>query len=173
MRLSGVRVSNNLRFHSLLSRKMTDLKEESSSRCFGGYQKTFSHTSESTKSRMVFSAYIPERAKEAKCPVLYYLSGMTCTEQNFIIKSGMQQHANRLGIIVIGPDTSPRGIHKPGDLPPELEGLQEGASWYLDAKMKPFLNHQLYSYVTKEVSPTKFVVAILLMFSRLAPVRAH
>lgn len=121
---------------------MTNLKEESSSRCFGGYQKTFSHErfanfywsqhrfwrlshfthsyleasailwsfvcSSETKCKMTFSAYIPENAEKGKCPVLYWLSGLTCTEQNFIIKSGFQRIANEFGFVVIGPDTSPR-----------------------------------------------------------------
>ena len=77
--------------------------------CFGGWQDVYQHASATLGCVMRFAIYLPPQAGHAKVPVLYWLSGLTCTEQNFITKAGFQQHAAEHGLIVVAPDTSPRG----------------------------------------------------------------
>nr|XP_005314132.2 S-formylglutathione hydrolase-like [Chrysemys picta bellii] len=84
------------------------LKQISSNKCFEGFQKVFEHDSIELKCKMRFGIYLPPKAEIGKCPVLYWLSGLTCTEQNFITKSGFHQAAAEHGLIVVAPDTSPR-----------------------------------------------------------------
>ncbi|OWK00812.1 ESD, partial [Cervus elaphus hippelaphus] len=91
------------------------LKQVSSSKCFGGLQKVFEHDSVELKCKMKFAVYLPPKAETGKCPVLYWLSGLTCTEQNFISKSGYHQAASEHGLVVVAPDTSPRGCNIKGE----------------------------------------------------------
>jgi len=129
---------------------MSEITEVSSSKSFGGYQKVFRHESKELKCEMKFSVYIPPQACDKKCPVLYWLSGLTCTEQNFIIKSGFQQHAAKYGIIVIGPDTSPRGCSIEGE--DDDYDFGSGAGFYVDATEEKWkTNYRMYSYVTSEL----------------------
>jgi len=120
-------------------------------KCFGGFQKVYKHFSEELKCPMKFSLYEPEGAASGeKFNVLFYLSGLTCTEENFIMKSGFQQYANEHKFIVVGPDTSPRGLDLPGDK--DMWNFGEGAGAYLDALKEPWANnYRMYSYVAKEL----------------------
>ncbi|KAK6644553.1 hypothetical protein RUM43_000820 [Polyplax serrata] len=129
---------------------MSSLKEISSSRCFGGYQKVFSHDSIELKCPMKFSVYLPPAAEEQKVPLIYWLSGLTCTERNFIEKGGAQQYASKYGIMIVGPDTSPREVNIPGE--DDSFDFGSGAGFYVDATQDPWKkNYRMYSYVTKEL----------------------
>ncbi|XP_015908900.2 S-formylglutathione hydrolase [Parasteatoda tepidariorum] len=129
---------------------MSSLTEVSCSKSFGGYQKVFRHYSQELKCELNFAIYLPPQASEKKCPVLYFLSGLTCTEQNFMIKSGFQTHAAKYGIIVVGPDTSPRGCNIEGE--DNDYDFGTGAGFYVDATEEKFkTNYRMYSYVTKEL----------------------
>ena len=99
---------------------------------------------------MRFGVYLPRAALEGRrCPVLYWLSGLTCTEQNFITKAGAQQHADRLGLIVVAPDTSPRGDDVADD--PSYD-LGKGAGFYVDATEAPWSSHyRMQTYVASEL----------------------
>jgi len=123
----------------------------SSSKCFGGKQEVYSHQSEELKCKMNFSVYLPPNAVDgAKAPVLYWLSGLTCTEQNFIIKSGFQRYAAEENLIVVGPDTSPRGQNIEGE--DDDYDFGSGAGFYVDATEEKWkTNYRMYSYVTKEL----------------------
>ena len=118
--------------------------------CFGGQQQVWSHASSSLGCEMRFGVYLPRSALEGqRCPTLYWLSGLTCTEQNFITKAGAQQHADRLGIIVVAPDTSPRGDEVADD--PAYD-LGKGAGFYVDATEAPWASHfRMQSYVASEL----------------------
>ena len=118
--------------------------------CFGGQQQVWSHASSSLGCEMRFGVYLPRAAFEGRrCPTLYWLSGLTCTEQNFITKAGAQQHAERLGLIVVAPDTSPRGDEVADD--PSYD-LGKGAGFYVDATEAPWSSHyRMQSYVASEL----------------------
>ena len=87
----------------------------SESRCFGGRQLTYRHASKACACDMRFACYLPPAAERGPVPALYWLSGLTCTEENFSVKSGAQRYAAELGIALIIPDTSPRGVNLPGE----------------------------------------------------------
>ena len=126
------------------------LEEKSSSKCFGGYIKVYTHDSNEVNTKMSFAVYLPPLSESTKCPVLYWLSGLTCTEQNFITKSGFQKYASELGIIVVCPDTSPRGANIEGENDHWDFGI--GAAYYVDATEEKWKkNYRMYSYVTKEL----------------------
>lgn len=126
------------------------VKEVSRNRCFGGWQKVFSHESEEVKCTMKFAVYIPPKAENEKVPVIYWLSGLTCTEQNFITKSGFQQYAASHGFLVVCPDTSPRGCNIEGE--DDSWDFGTGAGFYVDASEEKWKkNYRMYSYVTKEL----------------------
>ena len=102
---------------------------------FGGWQEVWKHSSSSLQCEMKLAVYLPPAAlKGEKCPVLYWLSGLTCTEQNFITKAGAQQYAAQHGFIVVAPDTSPRGEGIAND--PAYD-LGQGAGFYLNATQAP------------------------------------
>ena len=114
---------------------------------FNGFQKVFSHESLVNKCIMNFAVYVPENSQN--CPVLYFLSGLTCTEQNFIQKSGFQRYASDYGIAVVVPDTSPRGEHVPDS---DEFKLGKGAGFYLNASNGIWLkNYIMYDYIAKEL----------------------
>ncbi|WP_099867520.1 S-formylglutathione hydrolase [Pararhizobium haloflavum] len=117
--------------------------------CFGGEQLTLAHHSETTGTRMQLSVFVPPGARSGHVPVLYYLSGLTCTEENFTVKAGAQRMAAELGLIVVAPDTSPRG----GDVPDSADNdLGQGAGFYVDATQAPWAtNFRMYSYVAHEL----------------------
>jgi S-formylglutathione hydrolase len=120
-------------------------------RCHGGVQAVYRHTSAVTGTPMEFSVYLPPAAEDGKrCPVLWWLSGLTCTWENATTKAGFQGPAARVGMIVVCPDTSPRGL----DLPDEHAAYDfgSGAGFYLDATIEPWARHyRMESYVTKEL----------------------
>jgi S-formylglutathione hydrolase len=123
----------------------------SQSRCFGGTQYFYRHPSMSTGTDMRFAAYVPPQADQGACPVLWYLSGLTCTEENFTVKAGAQRFAAELGLILIAPDTSPRGADVPTD-PYEAYDFGWGAGYYLDATNPPWSQHyRMASYIGEEL----------------------
>uniref|UniRef100_A0A8C9NE21 S-formylglutathione hydrolase n=1 Tax=Serinus canaria TaxID=9135 RepID=A0A8C9NE21_SERCA len=126
------------------------LKQISSNKCFEGFQKVFEHDSAELKCKMKFGIYLPPKAETGKCPVLYWLSGLTCTEQNFITKAAFQQAAAQHGLIVVAPDTSPRGCNIEGE--DESWDFGTGAGFYVDATEDPWkTNYRMYSYIKDEL----------------------
>nr|VZI01510.1 unnamed protein product [Spirometra erinaceieuropaei] len=127
------------------------LQEVSSSKCFGGQQKVYSHESSTVNSAMKFSVYLPPAyGDHANLPVVFFLQGLTCTEQNFIVKSGAQRTAARLGLILVSPDTSPRGCNIPGE--DDSYDFGSGAGFYVNATQEPWsMHYHMYDYVTKEL----------------------
>lgn len=116
---------------------------------FGGKQEVWSHHSELCECEMRFGIFLPPDVSTKPAPVLYWLSGLTCTEQNFITKAGAQRAAAEHGLIIVAPDTSPRGTLVPDD--PEYD-LGQGAGFYVDATKEPWSNHyNMYSYITVEL----------------------
>lgn len=126
------------------------VKELSRHRCFGGWQVFLQHDSAEIGLPMKFGIYLPPAAARGKVPALTYLAGLTCTEETFLIKAGAQRVAAELGLILIAPDTSPRGTDFPGQAENWDFGL--GAGFYVDATEAPWRAHwRMYSYVTKEL----------------------
>jgi S-formylglutathione hydrolase len=118
--------------------------------CYGGVQRFYKHASRETRGTMKFSVYLPPQSKTGKVPVLYYLAGLTCTEETFPIKSHAQQAAAELGLMLVAPDTSPREPRLPGDA--DSWDFGQGAGFYLDATQAPWsTNYRMYSYVTREL----------------------
>ena len=118
--------------------------------CFGGTQRFLAHESRECRTEMRFSVYEPPQARERRVPVLYYLAGLTCTEETFMIKAGAQRLASELGLMLVAPDTSPRQPRLPGDDASWDFGL--GAGFYVDATQMPWATHyRMYSYVTSEL----------------------
>ena len=117
---------------------------------FGGRQEVWQHDSRSTRTPMKFGIYLPPQALAGeRCPVLYWLSGLTCTEQNFITKAGAQQHAAQHGLIVVAPDTSPRGEGVADDA---AYDLGQGAGFYVNATEAPWAAHyRMQDYVADEL----------------------
>jgi S-formylglutathione hydrolase len=119
--------------------------------CFGGVQRFYKHESREVRGPMKFSAYLPPQAQNAKVPVLFYLSGLTCTEETFPIKAHAQEAAAELGLMLIAPDTSPREPRLPGDADSWDFGYSAG--FYVDATVAPWSQYyRMYSYVTKELA---------------------
>ena len=117
--------------------------------CFGGWQDVYEHASTTLGCTMRFAVYLPPQAESAKLPVLYWLSGLTCNEQNFITKAGAQRYAAEHGVILVAPDTSPRG-----DDVADADGydLGKGAGFYVDATQAPWATHyRMYDYVVNEL----------------------
>tara|TARA_B100000929_G_scaffold142738_1_gene112886 strand:+ start:109 stop:957 length:849 start_codon:yes stop_codon:yes gene_type:complete len=116
---------------------------------FGGWQQRHTHASGVCGCDMTFSLYLPPAAETAKVPVVYWLSGLTCTDENFPNKAGAQEIAADLGIAIVAPDTSPRGDEVAND---EAYDLGQGAGFYVNAKAAPWSRHyQMYDYVTHEL----------------------
>jgi S-formylglutathione hydrolase len=117
--------------------------------CFGGRQQVWSHRSDVLDCDMRFGVYLPPQVESRRLPVLYWLSGLTCSEQNFISKAGAQQYAAEHGVILVAPDTSPRG-----DNVADAEGydLGKGAGFYVNATQAPWSAHyRMYDYVVDEL----------------------
>jgi S-formylglutathione hydrolase len=122
-----------------------------SHRCFGGEQRRYRHRAESLSCDMVFSVFLPPQAADGPVPVLYYLSGLTCTDENFVAKAGAQQHAAEHGIAIVAPDTSPRGDGVPDD-PEGSWDFGLGAGFYVNATQAPWNTHyRMYDYVVDEL----------------------
>lgn len=116
----------------------------------GGYLNRYEHDSTTCHCKMTFSVYLPPQAETKKVPALYWLSGLTCTDDNARTKAGMQRYAAEHGVAVIFPDTSPRGE----DVPDEIDryDLGQGAGFYLNATQSPWKKHyRMYDYVTREL----------------------
>jgi S-formylglutathione hydrolase len=129
---------------------VTALETLAEHRCFGGVQGYYRHESRECGSPMRFSVYRPPAAESGSVPVLYYLAGLTCTEETFAIKAGAQRVAAELGLMLVAPDTSPRIPRLPGDDSAWDFGL--GAGFYVDATSEPWSRHyRMYSYVTREL----------------------
>ncbi|KAL8133401.1 S-formylglutathione hydrolase-like [Apium graveolens] len=132
----------------------TKPKEISSTRMFDGYNKRYKHYSPTLGCSMTFYIYFPPTPKSSsalshKFPVLYWLSGLSCTDENFIIKSGAQRTAASEGIALVAPDTSPRGLNVDGEADSWDFGV--GAGFYLNATQEKWKNWKMYDYVTKEL----------------------
>ncbi|KGM54715.1 S-formylglutathione hydrolase [Lysobacter arseniciresistens ZS79] len=118
--------------------------------CFGGTQEVWQHPSSTLDCQMRFGVYLPPQAARGPCPVLYWLSGLTCTEQNFITKAGAQRYAAEHGLVLVAPDTSPRG----SDVPDQEDAwdLGQGAGFYLNATREPWSRHyRMHDYVVDEL----------------------
>jgi S-formylglutathione hydrolase len=116
----------------------------------GGVQSVHAHASESCACDMTFAVFVPPQARDRKLPVLWFLSGLTCTHANVMEKGEYRRTAADLGLIIVCPDTSPRGA----DVPDEKDNWQfgSGAGFYLDATQEPYArNYRMYSYVTSEL----------------------
>jgi S-formylglutathione hydrolase len=124
--------------------------------CFGGRIGFYRHRSTVNDCEMQFSVYVPPQAGHGKVPVLTFLSGLTCTEENFMVKSGAQRVAAELGLMLVSPDTSPRGEGVPDD-PDEDYDMGHAAGFYLNATQEPWSRHyHMYDYITKELPPLIF-----------------
>jgi S-formylglutathione hydrolase len=118
--------------------------------CFGGVQGFYRHASRACAGPMRFAVYLPPQAARARVPQLFYLAGLTCTEETFPIKAGAQRRAAELGIALVAPDTSPREPKLPGDR--EAWDFGVGAGFYVDATREPWAGHyRMFSYVTEEL----------------------
>jgi S-formylglutathione hydrolase len=123
----------------------------SSNRSFGGVQSVYRHASRETGTDMTFSAYLPPQAEKGPCPVVWYLSGLTCTPANVTEKGGFQRVCAELGLIFIAPDTSPRGPDVPGD-PQGAWDFGLSAGFYVDATEAPWAaNYRMESYIAAEL----------------------
>ena len=129
---------------------MSQLELISEARCFDGWQRTYQHASEACGCPMRFAVYLPPQTESGQVPALYWLSGLTCTQDNFSVKAGAQQHAASLGLALIIPDTSPRELELPGEN--ERMELGTGAGFYVNATRTPWnRNYQMYDYVAQEL----------------------
>lgn len=118
--------------------------------CFGGTQGVYKHTSQELDCEMRFAVFTPPQTANEPRPVVFWLSGLTCTEENFTVKAGAQRVAAELGLVIVAPDTSPRGDDVPDDK--ESYDFAKGAGFYLDATRQPWSKHyRMYSYITGEL----------------------
>ncbi len=127
------------------------LELHSSNKCFGGWNRQYHHQSEVLGCTMRFAIFLPPKAEHEKVPVVYWLSGLTCTDENFMHKAGAQRIAAELGVAIVAPDTSPRG----DDVPDDPEGSYDfglGAGFYVNATQAPWKTHyRMYDYVVHEL----------------------
>ena len=122
----------------------------SDSRCFDGRQQVYRHRSAACSCTMRFAVYLPPAAERAPVPALYWLSGLTCTEENFSVKAGAQRYAAELGLALIIPDTSPRGVNLPGE--DAQMDVGTGAGFYVNATEQPWAAHyRMYDYIRDEL----------------------
>lgn len=122
----------------------------SAAKSFGGWIKRFKHTSSSLNCEMIFALYLPPQAEQQSVPLLWWLSGLTCNDENFMQKAGAQRLAAELGIAIICPDTSPRGVNLPGE--DDSYDFGSGAGFYLNATREPWSKHyHMYDYIAQEL----------------------
>ncbi|MBD5803577.1 S-formylglutathione hydrolase YeiG [Azoarcus sp. Aa7] len=128
------------------------LENLSSQKSFGGWLKRYRHRSRTLDCEMTFTVYLPPQAEPGgKLPVLYWLSGLTCTDENFMQKAGAQRVAAELGLVLVAPDTSPRGPNVPGD-PDGAWDFGHGAGFYLNATQAPWAHHyRMHDYIVEEL----------------------
>lgn len=125
------------------------MKTVSENRCFGGVQGVYTHASQVTGCDMTFGLFLPEEAETGAVPVLWYLSGLTCTHENAMVKAGAQRWAAEMGVAVVFPDTSPRGEGVANDA---AYDLGQGAGFYVNATEAPWKPHfRMWDYVTDEL----------------------
>ncbi|OJY31770.1 MAG: S-formylglutathione hydrolase [Rhodobacterales bacterium 65-51] len=125
------------------------MKTVSENRAYGGVQGVYSHGSTACGCDMTFGLFLPEEAERGPVPVIWYLSGLTCTHENAMVKAGAQKWAAEAGVALVFPDTSPRGADVPND---EAYDLGQGAGFYVNATEKPWSNHfRMWDYVTEEL----------------------
>jgi S-formylglutathione hydrolase len=125
-------------------------------RCFGGEVQFLRHDSSVTGSDMRFAVFVPPAAADGPVPVLTYLAGLTCTEETFMIKAGAQRVAAELGLMLVAPDTSPRGEDVPGDPAGDWD-FGHGAGFYLDATEEPWRRHyRMATYICEELQDLVF-----------------
>lgn len=124
----------------------------SSQKSFGGRHNRYRHRSDTLQCDMVFAVYLPPQAEQSgRLPVLYWLSGLTCTDENFMQKAGAHRLAAELGLVLVAPDTSPRGAEVPGD-PDGAWDFGHGAGFYLNATQEPWVRHyHMHDYVVHEL----------------------
>ncbi len=134
---------------------MSAIETINEQKCFGGVQGLYSHASSVTGTAMNFALFRPPQAETGPVPVLWYLSGLTCTEENFTVKAGAQHHAAQHGLMLVAPDTSPRGLDLPGEH--DDYDFSSAAGFYVDATEPPWSDHyRMYSYVTAELPDLVF-----------------
>ncbi|MBT0720694.1 S-formylglutathione hydrolase [Rosenbergiella collisarenosi] len=127
----------------------SELSRQERHHSFGGWQEVWQHASSVLNCMMNFSVYLPPQAATGRVPVLYWLSGLTCNEQNLITKAGFQRYAAELGVMVVAMDTSPRGDNVADDADWDLG---QGAGFYVNATAKPWAAHyQMYDYLVSEL----------------------
>lgn len=125
------------------------MKELSSNKISGGWQKRYQHQSTALGCEMVYSVFLPPQAENGPVPVLYWLSGLTCNDQNFVTKAGAQRYAAEYGVAIVAPDTSPRGDDVADD---EAWDFAQGAGFYLNATQQPWSKHyRMYDYIVDEL----------------------
>ena len=126
------------------------MKQIESIKEFGGWLNRYQHASECCNCIMTFSVYLPPQAETGKVPAVYWLSGLTCTDDNVRTKAGAQRYASELGIALVMPDTSPRGDEVADEA--DRYDLGQGAGFYVNALREPWASHyRMYDYVTKEL----------------------
>ena len=126
------------------------MEQTANNQCFGGKQLRFHHQSDSLNCEMDFSIFLPPKAEQNSVPVLYWLSGLTCTDQNFVNKAGAQGYAAAHGVAIVAPDTSPRGYDVADE--PDRYDLGKGAGFYINATESPWSDHyQMYDYINIEL----------------------
>lgn len=127
------------------------LEQIAANQSFGGQQLRYKHQSTSLNCEMTFSVYLPPQAQDRSVPVLYWLSGLTCTDENFVHKAGAQQFAAQFGLAIVCPDTSPRGEGVADD-PEGAYDMGLGAGFYINATQQPWAQHyRMYDYVVEEL----------------------
>jgi len=130
------------------------MKTISENRCFGGVQGVYSHPSQATGGDMTFGLFLPEEAETGAVPVIWYLSGLTCTHENAMTKAGAQRWAAEMGVALVFPDTSPRGEGVANDA---AYDLGQGAGFYVNATQEPWSPHfRMWDYVTDELPRVLF-----------------
>lgn len=138
--------------------------------CHGGTLGYYKHTADSTQCDMRFTVFMPPQAEHGQVPVLYFLSGLTCTEDNFTVKAGAYKKAAELGLAIIAPDTSPRGDDVPDDA---AYDLGKGAGFYIDATQDPWKkNFRMETYITSEL-PTLIAEKFPAIDTNLSGITGH
>lgn len=126
------------------------MQEIDAHKCFGGWQRRYTHQSAVCDCAMTFAVYLPPQAEHGPVPAVYYLSGLTCTDENFVNKAGAQRMASELGLALIAPDTSPRGHNLPGE--DDDYDFGSGAGFYVNATQAPWVGkYNMYDYVVDEL----------------------
>ncbi len=126
------------------------MKTQSENKCFEGMQGVYQHWSKACNCDMTFGIFMPSIATSEPVPLVWYLSGLTCTHENAMTKAGAQAAAEEFGVAIVFPDTSPRGSNVPDD---DEYDLGQGAGFYLNATKKPWVNNfQMWDYITLDLT---------------------